>query len=230
MTKDGKENRFGRFIFEDGQAQRVAAGDNSAAWEFVEDNFKYLLNWVRKFVRNRLSFLPEDMHGSFYKPEELINQIYVDFPFYTIESEKALANGIWRSFRGITCGGFLRFWKARHNKETSFEAPLTVSERSGEKADGNTLKDLLPSREPLPDEVLEKEEHVREVAPSYYREIGRLFGEDKPAEETGGATIGEMLAAKNGSGTGASPFQDVIEEVFFGYTFEEVKAYAKRTA
>ena len=230
MTKDGKENRFGRFIFEDGQAERAEAGDHSVIWEFIEDNYKYLLNWARKFVRTRLSFLPEDRHGSFYKPEELINQIYVDFPFYTFESEKTLANGVWRSFRGITCGGFLRFWKARHNNETSFEAPLTVSERSGEKADGNTLKDLLPSREPPPDAILEKREHVREVAPRYFREIGRLF-EQNGTESDGGATIGEILAYNaNRQERQVSAFQDVIEEVFFGYTFEEVKAYARRTA
>ncbi len=226
MTKDGKENRFGRFVFEDGQAERVAAGDYSAVWEFMEDNGKYLLNWARKFVRTRLSFLPEDRHGSFYKPEELINQIYVDFPFYTLESEKTLANGVWRSFRGITCGGFLRFWKARHNRETSFDAPLTVSERNGEKTDGNTLKDLLPSREPPPDEVIEKREHVEEVAPRFYHEIGRLFGEN--GTESGGATVGELIAFQ--AGRQASAFQDVIEEVFYGYTFEEVQAYARRTA
>lgn len=227
MTKDGKVNRFGRFIFEDEQVERARAGDYSVIWEFIEDNHKYIWNWARKFVRTRLSFFPADRHGSFYKPEELINQIYVDFPYYTLESEKTIGNGIWRSFRGITCGGFLRFWKARQSKEMSLDAPFTVSERGGDKEEGNALKDILPSREPSPDAILERQEHVQEVAPRYFHEIGRLF-EQSGAESDSGATIGEILA--HSAGRQVSAFQDIIEEVFFGYTFEEVKGYARRTA
>lgn len=227
MTKDGRENRYGKFIFEESQADRITAGDFSVISEFIEDNFGFLYNWARKFIRNFLYFLPDDMYGSFYKPEEMINQIYVDFPLYNLESEKTLFNGVGRSFRGITCGGFQCHWKSRQNQEMSLEAPFNVSERSGEKADGNTLKDLLPSRDPRPDSILERKEHVREIAPRYYHEIGKLFGKDKPAK-SGGATIGEILAEKNGLETSGNPFQDVIEEVFFGYTFKEIKAYAKR--
>ena len=42
MTKDGKENRFGRFVFTDEQAERAEAGDHSVIWEFIEDNRGYL--------------------------------------------------------------------------------------------------------------------------------------------------------------------------------------------
>ena len=58
MTRDGKENCFGRFIFEDEQAERIAAGDYSAVWEFMEDNRDFLTGWARKFLRVRFFFLP----------------------------------------------------------------------------------------------------------------------------------------------------------------------------
>lgn len=225
MTKDGKENRFGRFIFTDEQAERVQAGDRSVIWEFIEDNYKYLYRWARRFIRNRLYFLP----CGYVEAEEMINQIYVDFPLYSPESEKTLGSGIFNSFMGITCGGILRNWTARHNKEISVDATLSVSKRSGERAEGNTLKDLLPSREPPPDEVIEKREHVREIAPRYFYEIGRLF-EQNGTELESGATVGEMLAYNEMKRKRRGEFQDVIEEVFFGYTFEEVEDYAKRSA
>lgn len=41
--------------------------------------------------------------------------------------------------------------------------------------------------------------------------------------------MGELLEFAE-KGEAKNGFQDVIEEVFFGYTFDEVKEYAKRTA
>lgn len=216
MTKNGEANRFGRFIFADEQAERVHAGDMSAVWEFIEDNFKYLMCWAKKYIRNELSFMPEDMYGSFYQPEELINQIFVDFPFYKLDSEKSLGISIFCSFKGISCGGYKRSWHAQR-QEVSLEQPY------GEEKDGDTLKDLLPSRELIPSEELIRHEHVKEIAPHYFQEIGKLFRSDG-----NGATVGELLAYNQSKQ--ASAFQDVIEEVFFGYTYEEIEAYAKRTA
>lgn len=226
MTKDGKYNEYGKFIFTREQAERVAAGDMSAAWEFLEDNRKFLTCWARKFWRNHYQFIPKDIHGYFYKAEELINQIAVDFAFYRMEDEESLLRSISRSFRGFTCGGYCGR-NARGCGELSLDAPLTVSQRSGDTEAGDALKDILPSGYPPPDIILERAETVRELAPRYFHEIGKLF----QSERESGATIGEMLAAQNGEATAtASPFQDVIEEVFFGYTFEEVKHYAIRTA
>ena len=72
-------------------------------------------------------------------------------------------------------------------------------------------------------QVLENKEHMQELMPHYFREIGRIFKQD------GGATVGELLEFAE-KGEAKNGFQDVIEEVFFGYTFDEVKEYAKRTA
>ena len=219
MTKDGTANRFGRFIFTDEQAERAEAGDRSVIWEFIEDNRGYLTGWAKKFIRNKLSFLP----CGYVEADEMLNQIYVDFPFYRLKNEKWIAYSVASTFRGITAGGIIRRAKARCNVETSLDKPLSVSERSGDVSDGSTLRDILPSGEPTPLQAIERKEYIQEIAPRYFHEIGRLFKRD------GGATVGELLEfAENGEAKDG--FQDVIEEVFYGYSFEEVKAYAKRTA
>ncbi len=220
MTKDGKENRFGRFVFTDEQAERAEAGDHSVIWEFIEDNRGYLTGWAKKFIRRKLDFLPR----GYIEADEMLNQIYVDFPFYNLESGNSLRISIHRSYIGITCGGILRSGTNHGRRiETSIDAPQSVSVRSGDVSDGSTLKDLLPSGEPTPLQVLENKEHMQELMPHYFREIGRIFKQD------GGATVGELLEFAE-KGEAKNGFQDVIEEVFFGYTFDEVKEYAKRTA
>lgn len=201
MTREGKENRFGRFVFEDEQTERVKAGDNSAVWEFIEDNRKFLTAWARKFIRARLGY----MGKGFYEVDEFINQIYVDFPLYRVNNEKALFCEIFGSFLGISCGGYRNRRNARKDREESLEAPLSVSRRSGDKEDGGGLRDLLPSCEPTPYEVIERREHIKEIAPLFFSEIGRACG-------------------KNGE-----RFRDIIEEVFFGMSFEEVQGYARKS-
>lgn len=219
MTKDGTANRFGRFIFTDEQAERAEAGDRSVIWEFIEDNRDYLTGWAKKFIRNKLYFLP----CGYVEADEMLNQIYVDFPFYKLESEKTLGIGVLFTFRGITSGGILKRFKRRQGVEISLDAPLRVFERSGDVSDGSTLRDILPSGEPTPLQAIERKEYIQEIAPRYFHEIGRIFKRD------GGATVGELLEfAENGEAKDG--FQDVIEEIFYGYSFEEVKEYAKRTA
>ncbi len=223
MTREGEPNVFGRFTFTAEQARRVKAGDMTAAWEFIEDNRKFLTNWARRFIRINLAFMPD----GYYEADELLNQIFVDFPLYRLESEKGLISGIYRSFRGISCGGYARS-RYRMGYEKSIDAPLAVSERSGDIENGDTMKDLLPSREPTPSAALEAKEHVKEIAPRYFRELGRIFKKKKSA---GGATVGEMLAAKNGErAIACSAFETVIEQIFFGYSFEEIRRYAEGAA
>lgn len=200
MTRDGKENCFGRFIFEDEQAERIAAGDYSAVWEFMEDNRDFLTGWARKFLRVRFFFLPK----GFYEADELFNQIYVDFPHYNADCEKAIFKGIFRSFFHIGYGGYLR------NRQSigtyiSLDAPCEISRRAGETEGGATIGELLASQELTPGEEMERREHVKEIAPRFFAEIGKICGKN-----------------------GREAFRDVIEEVFFGLTFEEVERYAKK--
>lgn len=200
MTKQGEPNRFGHFVFTDEQAERVAAGDMSAVWEFIEDNRKFLTNWARKFLRNRFWFLPR----GYYEEDELLNQIFVDFHLYCLDSEKSIGISIFRSFIKIGCGGYAYYYKDKL-AFTSLDAPVSVSSRNGETESGATIGELLASREPTPYEVLARKEHIKEVAPRFFVELGKVCGKN-----------------------GGDAFRDVIEEVFFGMTFEEVKRYAKR--
>ena len=199
MTRDGKENCFGRFIFDEEQAARIAAGDYSPVWEFIEDNREFLKGWARKFLRVRFFFLP---YG-FYEVDELLNQIFVDFPHYVADCEKAIFKGIFQSFFNIGFGGFLR-----RNRSVcvtiSLDAPCEISSRAGETESGATIGELLASREPTPYEAIAQKEHIKEIAPRFFAEIGKVCGKN-----------------------GREAFRDVIEEVFFGLTFEEVERYAK---
>ena len=224
MTTTGEENRFGWFTLDDEQAARILAGDMSAVWEFIEQNRDKLTSWARKFIRNKLYFLSPD----FYEADEFINQIYVDFPYYDLLDRRTLTISIYQTFRGISCGGCKRYHKAKTAREISLNAPLTTSARSGDKQDGDELGNFLPSREPLPSAALERKEHVKEIAPRYFHEIKRYFGQDEQQTRQSEATIGEMLAAQNGEEAPYDAFRDVIEEVFFGFTFEEIRTFAKR--
>ena len=230
MTKDKTPNRFGRFIFEDEQAERVAAGDMSAVWEFIEDNRQHLTRWARKYIRYNLSFFFFFMHGKFYKPDDLINQICVDFPLYTIDNEKTLGRGIYCSFKGITSGGYRGSFHGQQ-AEIRLDAVTSIIKRNGQTEKADTIKDMLPSREPTPEQALFTKEHVKELAPRYFHEIGRIFGRNTRKAFYEGATVAEILAYEGGEvEIQVESFRDVIEEVFFGYTFEEVERYAKRQA
>lgn len=200
MTKDGQENRFGRFVFEDEQAERVKAGDYSAVWEFIEDNRKFLTSWARKFLYVRLYFLPQ----GYYEVDELLNQIFVDFPQYPLDNEKTVATGIFRSWFQIGNGGY-RCWKKSAYAYISLDAPVDVSSRSGDRESGATIGELLASREPTPYEAIARKEYIKEIAPKMFAELGKVCGKN-----------------------GAEAFRDVVEEVFFGFTFEEIESYAKR--
>ena len=225
MTKEGKENRFAWLTLDEEQAERIAAGDMSAVGEFIEQNRKKLTGMARKMLRNYTNVIPANE----YEADDCIDQICVDFPYYDFTDGRTLAFCIFRSFVGVAHGGYSAgiYAKRKREQPLSLDAPLDISERSGEKEDGASLSDLLPSREPSPYEVVAEREHIEEIAPHFYHEIKRLFGGN--GAQDGGATIGEILAAKNG-GEACNPFRDIIEEIFFGLSYEEVKAYATRAA
>lgn len=199
MTKDGKQNRFGRFIFSDEQAERVAAGDYTAVWEFLEDNRKYLTGWAHTFIRNRFVLMP----SGYYEADEMLNQVFVDFPLYPLESEKSIAIGIFRSWLQIDCGGY-RCYRKSKIASISLDTPVDIASRSGDTESGATIGELLASRELTPYERIERREHVKEIAPKFFAELGRICGKN-----------------------GREAFRDIVEEVFYGFRFEEIERYAK---
>ena len=202
MTTDGKQNRFGRFIMDEEQAERIAAGDMSAVWAFIENNRMYLTRWARKFLRVRLYFLPK----GYYEEDDLLNQIYVDLPFYDLSGEKGLGISVFRSFMSIDCGG-IRFRKKRQRHTDSLDAPLSVAARSGDKEDGGTLQDLLPNREPTPEEAFIRRETDEALIPRAVCALSDALSD--------GGTMTEKMK---------SELADLLEYVFVGYTFEQLLA------
>ena len=161
MTRDGKENRFDWLTLDDEQAERIAAGDVAAVGEFIEQNRKKLAGMARKILRNYTNVIPANE----YEVDDCINQICVDFPYYDFTDGRTLAFSIFRSFIGIAHGGYSAgiYAKRKREQPLSLDAPLAISERSGEKEDGKSLADLLPSREPSPYEaVAERRKRGRE--------------------------------------------------------------------
>lgn len=197
MTRDGKENRFGVFVFDDSQVERVRAGDMSAVGEFIEQNYTFLQRWARKFIRNRLFTFPQD----YYEAEEFVNQVFVDFSFYDLSDVRTLVKSINRSFFGIGCGGYCNANKFR-SCTLSLNSRIGISSRSGERENGAELGDLLSAGVLSPLEALEQKEDIEENAPYIFREVGRVF--DKRSKE----------------------FREVIETIFVGMSFEEVQNLA----
>ena len=142
MTREGEPNVYGIYIFTPEQARRIKAGDMTAAWEFIEDNRGFLTRWAKKFIRINLAYMPD----GYYEADELLDQVYIDLPLYRLDNHNGLRKGIFNSFYGISCGGCSHYYKQRKHYESSLDAPLSVSGRSGDSEDGGTLKDLLPSR------------------------------------------------------------------------------------
>ena len=177
MTRDGKENRFAWLTLDDEQAERIAAGDVAAVGEFIEQNRKKLTGMARRILRNYTNVIPANE----YEVDDCINQICVDFTYYDFTDGRTLAFSIFRSFIGIAHGGYTAgiYSKSKKQQPLSLDVPIGVSERSGEKEDGKSLADLLPSREPSPYEMVAQKEHSRRSRRIF---IGRSSG---CSEETG---------------------------------------------
>lgn len=219
MTKDGKENRFGRFIFEDEQAERVAAGDYSAVWEFMKDNGHFIFCCARSFIFKRLLRFP----SNFYDAQEYVQQIYVDFITYDLTGERSIVMGIYGSFYRLMYGG-----KHEIISRISLDAPARIYARNGDQEEGATLGELLPSCDPLPFDVIANLEHVKKIAPRIFLQLADVFQIDlHHMNEGNGATIGDIIRVKQGRKSSLEEFREVVEEIFHGMTFEEVAAYAQ---
>lgn len=214
MTRD----KWEPFIMTNMLAERMAAHEMAACAEFVEQNRKFLTGFARKMLRNFTNVIPAGQ----YEEGDCIDQIFVDFVYFDYSNAEMLMRSIWRSYIGIAYGGFKRVVFGRSDyRALSLDATIGISSRSGDKADGDELGNLLKSNEPTPYEMVEEREHVEEITPHFYHEIKRFFGGGH--EDQGGATVGEILAAKEGNA-----FRDMIEDIFQGYLFEQVRAMARR--
>lgn len=135
--------------------------------------------------------------------KEYLNQVFVDFPQYSLDNEKTIGKSIFSSFFMIGCGGYGKYRKDKY-AAVSLDAPLYVSSRSGERESGATIGELLASQEPTPYEVLERKEYMKEIAPKMFAGLEKACGKN-----------------------GCEVFRDVVEEVFFGLTFEEVERHVR---
>lgn len=211
------------------QLERAKAGDMAAIGQFIEDNYRFLRGWAWNVLDKYSGVIPKNE----YEPQDCINQVCVDFPYYDFDTIDSLVLCMFRSYIGVAHGGIngKHTYHKCNERTISLDTPIGISSRTGERENGSTLGDLLPSREPLPFDVVENKEHVKKIAPAIYRELANVFGVDiEHEEESGTASIGDILRQKQGKKTSFEQFQETIEEVFFGMTFEEVQNYAKIVA
>ncbi len=220
MTTDGKPNIYGNVVLDVEQVERIKAGDSATCWAFVEQNHRFFYCWARKFISTHAERFRN------YEIAEFVGQIFVDCQYYKYDDAKSIRCSIYHSFQLIEAGGYLA--KGSIRGEIILDSPLRTYSRSGEMQDGVTIGEMIVSREPTPDIIIEAQEHIEEIAPRFYREIKR---EIYRHEDTNEATIGELLRFQKGFEQSRSErFQNIIEDVFFGLTFEEVQEYAKNSA
>lgn len=193
------------------QLERAKAGDMAAIGQFIEDNDRFLRGWAWNVMNKHPGVIPKNE----YEPQDCINQVCVDFPYYEFDTIEKLVLCMFRSYIGVAHGGIKgkRVYKDDNECTTSLDAPLGISKRSGERENGATLGDLLPNGEPSPLDVLERREHVKEIAPLIYRELANLFSVNSEPNDTKKQNFTRL--------------RETIEEIFCDMTFEEVRAYAE---
>lgn len=130
----------GPWRFTDDLIIRIKQGDTVSITEFYNANYDIFAGMARKYVWKQ-----RNLCGNFvYEFDDLIQQVYVDIPYYDYSSRFNLYCGIVKgTFRLVNEGG-ISAAKRKHitaSSIISYDAPLTG--KDGEKRDGAHLLDRL---------------------------------------------------------------------------------------
>ncbi len=199
MGTDGKENQFEGWTLDEEQADEIKKGNPLAIWAFILQNYAFLRNWARKFIRN-------SKYLRCYQVDEFINQIFVDCPYYNFSDGGTVRKSVFVTFRRTDRGGYLKEYRSAVPK-IWLDAPAPLSSK-GES--GATIGELLASREPTPEQRCMQREQVEECIPRMYSELKRIYIEQ----------------ANKRARTREQQFTEILEYIFPGMTFEEVERYA----
>lgn len=108
MSKKEKEIKVmedhGFWVFTEDQIHKIKMHNRLAINKFFEDNYELIKKMAYKFKRNQINIYQDYS----FDIQELINQVYVDLPYYNFESRANLFNSITKgSFLCVNDGGYL---------------------------------------------------------------------------------------------------------------------------
>ena len=117
------------FQYTQEQAQAIKNGDLNARNKFYKDNYEILKMMAWKWVKTFKKVL-----GSFFRAEDLLNQVYLDLPYLYYDNNAVLAFWVRKSFKYSVHGG-ISFMRENH---------LTTYMKEENNQWGYTAFDLLP--------------------------------------------------------------------------------------
>lgn len=195
---------YSPFVIEEGQAELIKQSDRDAMTKYFTENEKFLRGWAYNFL-----YLGKLHRNSFlYDPDDLVNQVFVDMPYYDFTDKKALFVSVIRSFIGVPFGGY-RFSNRRDISVSSLDDFIAGSSRTGEKIEGNRYSDFAVSMDLSPLEVIEHEEHCNSVLLSVFNQL-------------------QSVLSSRSSEKSLKELRDLVEYIFPNYTYSEVCDYVRR--
>lgn len=192
------------FVIEEGQAELIKQSDRDAMAKFIIANENFLRGWAYNFL-----YLGKLHRNSFlYDPDDLVNQVFVDMPYYDFTDKKALFVSVSRSFIGVPFGGY-RFSNRRDISVSSLDDFIAGSLRTGEKIEGSRYGDFAVSTDLSPLEVIEHAEHCNTVLLSVFNQL-------------------QSVLSSRSSEKSSKELRDLVEYIFPNYTYSEVCDYVRR--
>lgn len=190
--------RFNGWRITEEQITEIKAGNAQAIAAFISDNLRRVRAMAFSFLSKRHS----TQRYAGYEIADLLNQLFVDLPHLRFKDGRGLWSQIRACFRCVPVGGFVN----RNSRDVSCR--VSVDSPAFADDDGGTLADFIPDRAPSPLERVEQAETVEESAPEIL------------------ACLSDVLKRSKGACGTESTLRAVVEYVFAGYTFAQVKRFA----
>ncbi len=147
----------GPWIFTEDQIQKIKMFNRKAVAKFFEDNKLLITCMAKKFILQRVNIF----RNYSYFLDDLINQVYVDLPYYNFSSRSSLFASIVKgSFLRVNDGG-ITFPAEKYissKKVISYDAPLEDNKNT------SYFLDTLASTQDVADIYLNAEDREKKDA------------------------------------------------------------------
>ena len=190
--------RFNGWKITERQITEIKAGNANAIAAFISDNSRRVRAMAFSFLSKRRG----THRYAGYEIADLLNQLFVDLPYLRFKDGRGLWSQIRACFRCVLVGGIVNRNSRDIACRVSVDCPAFADD------DGGTLADFIPDRAPSPLERVEQAETVEESAPEIL------------------ACLSDVLKRGKGACGTESTLRAVVEYVFAGYTFAQIKHFA----
>lgn len=190
------DNDFRQWKITPEQISRIKNGEVQAMTEVFTDNYDRIKGMAYKYY---LGFRDSGCYGLF-EPEDLINQVFADMPYYRYDNALTMFMDIKYSFWGVDSGG-IRANRRSIKRCLSLDVPI-------EEGNDETFGDLLPDTSPDVLDTLIREEDEINSMEVIFNTVKKTFNKLQITEKQ--KEIYTLYA---------------IEMIFRNYTYEAVKHY-----